>query len=78
MLVVVAALVLTNSALANSGSLTLKLDNNDHYDFSANGSSSLGTMMCDSDDNHIFGGEPGLQPSRRFWLESGAACLVRP
>jgi len=57
MLVVVAALVLTNSALANSGSLTLKLDNNDHYDFSANGSSSLGTMMCDSDDNHIFGGE---------------------
>ena len=57
MFVVVAALVLTNSALANSVSLTFKFDNNDHYYFSVNGSSSLSTMMCDSYDNHIFGGE---------------------
>jgi len=57
MFVVVAALVLTNSALANSVSLTFKFDNNDHYYFSVNGSSSLSTMMCDSYDNHIFGGK---------------------
>jgi hypothetical protein len=57
MFVVVAALVLTNSALANSVSLTFKFDHNDHYYFSVNGSSNLSTMMCDSYDNHIFGAE---------------------
>ena len=57
LLVVVAALVFTNSALANSVSLTFKFDQNDHYYFSVNGSSNLSTMMCDSFDNHIYGGE---------------------
>ena len=57
MFVVVAALVLTNSALASSVSLTFKFDHNDHYYFSVNGSNSLSTMMCDSYDNHIFSGE---------------------
>jgi len=55
--VTVAALVFTNSALANSVSLTFKFDHNDHYYFSVNGSSNLSTMMCDSFDNHIFSGE---------------------
>ena len=55
--VVVAALAFTNSALANSVSLTFKFDHNDHYYFSVNGSSSLSTMMCDSFDNHIYSGE---------------------
>ena len=57
MFVLIAALVLTNSALANSVSLTFKFDHNDHYYFSVNGSSSLSTMMCDSYDNHIYAGE---------------------
>ena len=57
LLVVVAALVCTNSALANSVSLTFKFDHNDHYYFSINGSSNLSTMMCDSFDNHIFSHE---------------------
>jgi hypothetical protein len=57
MFVVVSALILTNSALANSVSLTFKFDHNDHYYFSVNGSSNLITMMCDSYDNHIFAGE---------------------
>ena len=56
-LVVVAALVFTSSALANSVSLTFKFDHNDHYYFSVNGSSNLSTMMCDSFDNHIYSGE---------------------
>jgi hypothetical protein len=57
LLVTLAALMFTNSAMANSVSLTFKFDNNDHYYFSVNGSSNLSTMMCDSFDNHIYGGE---------------------
>ncbi len=55
--VALAAMLFTNSALANSVSLTFKFDHNDHYYFSVNGGSNLSTMMCDSYDNHIFGGE---------------------
>ena len=51
------ALVLSNSALANSVSLTFEYDHQDHYYFSINGSSNFSTMMCDSFDNHIHSGE---------------------
>jgi PEP-CTERM motif len=51
------ALVLSNSAFANSVSLTLESVHQDHYYFSINGSSSFSTMMCDSFDNHIYYGE---------------------
>jgi hypothetical protein len=55
--VTVAALVFTNSAMANSVSLTFEFDHKDHYYFSVNGSTNFSTMMCDSYDNHIWGGE---------------------
>jgi PEP-CTERM motif len=55
--VTVAALVFTNSAMANNVSLTFEFDHNDHYYFAVNGSTNFSTMMCDSYDNHIWGGE---------------------
>jgi len=51
------ALVLSNSAFANSVSLTFEYDHQNHYYFSVNGSSSFSTMMCDSFDNRIYSGE---------------------
>ncbi len=51
------ALVLTNSAFANSVSLTFEYDHQNHYYFSINGSTNFSTMMCDSFDNHIHSGE---------------------
>lgn len=51
------ALVLTNSAFANSVSLTFEYDHQNHYYFSVNGSTNFSTMMCDSFDNHIHSGE---------------------
>lgn len=50
-------LFLTNSASANSVSLTIEYVHQDHYYFSINGSSTFSTMMCDSFDNHIYLGE---------------------
>ena len=55
--VITFALLICNSATANSVSLTFKYDHQDHYYFSVNGSSTLTTMMCDSFDNHIYRGE---------------------
>lgn len=55
--VTVAALIFTNSALANSVSLTFEFDHNNHYYFSVDGNPNFSTMMCDSYDNHIWGGE---------------------
>jgi len=55
--VVATALAFTNSAFANSVSLTFEFDHNDHYYFSLNGNTNLSTMMCDSYDNRIRGGE---------------------
>jgi hypothetical protein len=57
LIVVVSALVFTNSALGNTVSLKFEFDHNDHYYFSVNGSTNFSTMMCDSYDNHIFSGE---------------------
>ncbi len=51
------ALVLTNSAFANSVSLTFEYEHQNHYYFSINGSTNFSTMMCDSFDNHIHSGE---------------------
>jgi len=51
------ALVVTNSAFANSVSLTFEYDHQNHYYFSINGSTNFSTMMCDSFDNHIHSGE---------------------
>ena len=76
-LVVVAALVFTNSALANTVSLTFKFDQNDHYYFSVNGSSNLSTMMCDSFDNHIYGGET-WRASQSPFLAGIASSLFGP
>jgi PEP-CTERM motif len=50
------ALVLTNSAFANSVSLTFEVDYHDHYYFLVN-HSQFATMMCDSFDNRIYQGE---------------------
>ena len=50
-------LLLSNTALANSVSLTIEYVHQDHYYFSVNGSSNFSTMMCDSFDNHIYLGE---------------------
>ena len=57
LIVALFALVLTNSASANSVSLTFEYDHQDHYYFSINGSTNFSTMMCDSFDNHIHSGE---------------------
>ena len=51
------ALALSNSAFANSVSLTFESVHQDHYYFSVNGSSTFSTMMCDSFDNRIHYGE---------------------
>jgi len=56
-LVALFTLAITNSAFANSVSLTLESVHQDHYYFSINGSSNLSTMMCDSFDNHIHIGQ---------------------
>lgn len=55
--VAIIALVFTSSAMANTVSLTFEVDQNDHYYFSVNGNPNFSTMMCDSYDNHIWGGE---------------------
>jgi hypothetical protein len=51
------ALVLSNSAFANSVSLTFEYDHQDHYYFSVNGNTNFTTMMCDSFDNRIHSGQ---------------------
>ena len=55
--VALVSFVLSSSAFADSVSLTFEYEHQNHYYFSINGSSSLSTMMCDSSDNHIHGGE---------------------
>jgi len=71
------ALVLTNSAFANSVSLTFESVHQDHYYFSINGSSSLSTMMCDSFDNHINYGETWTATKSPF-LAGIAGSLFGP
>lgn len=56
LLVALTALVLTNSASANSVTLTYEYQNQAYY-FSINGSSTFTTLMCDSYDNRIYRGE---------------------
>ena len=75
--VAVAALIFTNPAMANSVSLTFEFDHNDHYYFSVNGSPSFSTMMCDSYDNHIWGGETWAA-SRSPFLAGIAKSLFGP
>lgn len=50
------ALVLTNTAVANSVTLTYEYQNQ-HYYVSVNGSSQFTSVMCDSFDNSIYRGE---------------------
>lgn len=64
--ITLAALVFTNSAMATPVSLTFEFDHNDHYYFSVNGSPNFSTMMCDSYDNHIWGGETWAASSSPF------------
>jgi hypothetical protein len=56
LIVALSALFLTNSAFANSVSLTYEYQNQAYY-FSINGSSNFTTLMCDSYDNSIHRGE---------------------
>src|SRR5260370_40788206 len=72
------ALVLSNSAFANSVSLTLESVHQDHYYFSINGSSSFSTMMCDSYDNHIYFGETWTATKSPFLAGIAHRLVVLP
>src|SRR5215831_20747270 len=56
LLIALTGLVLSNSAFANSVTLTYEYQNQAYY-FSVNGSSHFTTLMCDSFDNNIYRGE---------------------
>jgi len=56
LLVAAFALVLANSAFANSVTLTYEYQNQSYY-FSINGSSTFTPLMCDAFDNSIYKGE---------------------
>jgi hypothetical protein len=71
------ALVLCNSAFANSVSLTFEYDHQNHYYFSINGSTNFSTMMCDSFDNHIHSGETWTATKSPF-LAGIASSLFGP
>ena len=71
------ALAFSNSAFANSVSLTLESVHQDHYYFSINGSSSFSTMMCDSFDNRIHYGETWTATKSPF-LAGIASSLFGP
>jgi len=77
LLITLFALALSNSAFANSVSLTLESVHQDHYYFSINGSSSFSTMMCDSFDNHIHYGETWTATKSPF-LAGIASSLFGP